>query len=372
MIESILIDIMFGLVGSDRDFKPYDLLMDFNLSIEDVFVETSGNSEHTKIEREQWEFLLKKRNVFNTYASKLKLDINNIDDCYDIYYKYVFALVVLLAYDSSIFSIQSHKIEASGHRPKRQTFPTHESEKILKEFYPELYKDLYPKDFVLSEHGDDEFFVRTFIERHFTDSIEKYPIVLKYYSKAKQLIKKIYNDLNGTELNVDEIEKKLSVLYDRSPIISVIINSLLDYPFTNQNELSLMSSLIIWTNTKRDFEYNIPGNNRSLVRKPDSYNGNYFDFFNFIKSNKYKSKQTYMIPAFVNANEDSIREILDTPDIALTSLKSRVEKIIISISTGNLDSDQIKFVSSRCGYEKSTITDLVKAIETQLKKESKI
>jgi hypothetical protein len=79
-----------------------------------------------------------------------------------------------------------------------------------------------------------------------------------------------------------------------------------------------------------------------------------------------------MIPAFVNANEDSIREILDTPDIALTSLKSRVEKIIISISTGNLDSDQIKFVSSRCGYEKSTITDLVKAIETQLKKESKI
>ena len=136
----------------------------------------------------------------------------------------------------------------------------------------------------MSEQDDREFYIRTYIERHFTDSISKFPIVLEYYSKTKQYIKKIYNDSNGTSFNVDEIEEKLSVLYDRMPIIQIVISNLLYYPFTNPLELSLLTKLLTWANVERPFEYNIPSKNRSLDRKPVPHMANYYDFYSFIKS----------------------------------------------------------------------------------------
>jgi len=278
----------------------------------------------------------------------------------------------LLANDSAIFTVQSHKIEASGHQSKKQTLPTHNLEKIMKEHFPVIHKSLFPKEFVMSEHDDKEFRIRTYIERHFTDSISKYPTVLEYYSKTKQYIKKIYNDCNETNFNVDEVEAKLCVLYDRMPIIQIVINNLLDYPFTNYVELSLLTNLITWANTERPFEYNIPKKNRSLDRKPEPHIANYYSFYDFVASNEYISKQTYMIPAFVNANENFVRDTLDAPDIALTSLKPRVKKIICDIIKEPLDADQLAFISTNCGYDEVFIPDMVNAIEAQLKKESKI
>ena len=79
-----------------------------------------------------------------------------------------------------------------------------------------------------------------------------------------------------------------------------------------------------------------------------------------------------MIPAFVNANDDFIREILNTPDIASTSLKTRVKNIIAKVIEEDLDSDQIRFASTQCGFDENEVIPLKQAITTQLKKESKI
>lgn len=156
----------------------------------------------------------------------------------------------------------------------------------------------------------------------------KHPQILQEFSKVRNYIRKMYNNIYKTSSDSKEIESELKFIQKRIPLISAIIVELQKNVFGFSNdELQVVAKYYDYFKQKHDFYYYPPTKNRTEENQI-KYHGTLADFFTVLKEQKTSSSDTKLHITFLTENEDLIRSLLSQESTSYETLRKNLRNIL--------------------------------------------